>query len=181
MIKTVNKDVVLGLKMGDTRSFSKIYHCYYSNIFHFSYKLLKSEQDAEDITQNLFMKIWEQRDLINEDLNFKSYLFQIARNDIYNMFKKRVNSLKFYNYVLQSESQQAECDLKFENLNMLDYIKSIINNFPPQQKLILTLYKIEGYSHNEIAQMLNLSVRTIENNVFRSLKKLRNNLNFSLN
>lgn len=172
----------MGLKKGDTKSFSKIYYSFYSNIYHFSYNLLKSEQDAEDITQNLFLKIWEQRDYINENLNFKSYLFQIARNDIYNMYKRKANGLKFNYYLSHSwPLLETECDFKFENLNMLEFIENVINYFSPQQKRIFILYMIEGYSHNEIAKMLNLSVRTIENNIFRSTKKLRNILKFNLN
>lgn len=184
MNNLINKEMVIRLKNGDKSSFNHLYRILYSSLLNFSIRHLQSEQDAEDITQNLFMKIWEQRNKINEELNFKSYLFKIAKNDIYNVFKKRSYGVRYCNHVIESGIHQAaskHTEERYEYQDELNLVSKLIDEFPPKQKLIFRLNKIDGYSQNEIATMLDLSVRTVENNVFRGVKKLRGKLSFSIN
>jgi RNA polymerase sigma-70 factor, ECF subfamily len=184
MKNLINKETVIRLKNGDKSSFNHIYRMLYSSLLNFSMRHLQSEQDAEDITQNLFMKIWEQRNKINEELNFKSYLFKIAKNDICNVFKKRTYGVRYCNHVIESGIYQEAtkyAEEKYEYREELNLVSKLIDKFPPKQKLIFKLNKIDGFSQNEIAAMLDLSVRTIENNVFRSMKRLRPYAVFSKN
>jgi RNA polymerase sigma-70 factor (ECF subfamily) len=173
------KILVLKLKHGDQSSFNLLYKKYASTLFHFAMKYLKSKDDAEEIVQHLFYKIWERKADLNEELSFKSYLFQIAVNDIYNKFKKQVNERKYHEYIKETVGNGeviAVADNRFDFQDLLDVVKKAIDKFPPQRKVIFTLNKIDGYSINEIAEQLNLSVRTIENQVFRGVKVLRSQM-----
>jgi RNA polymerase sigma-70 factor (family 1) len=184
MNNLINKEMVIRLKNGDKNSFNYIYRMLYTSLLKFSLKHLQSEQDAEDITQGLFLKIWEQRNKINEELNFKSYLFKIAKNDICNVFKKRTYGVRYCNHVIESgihKEATLHTEERYEYRDELNLVSKLIDEFPPKQKLIFRLNKIDGYSQNEIASMLDLSVRTIENNVFRSMKRLRPYTVFSKN
>ena len=180
-MNSAEKILVINLKNGDEKSFNILYGKYYPVLFSFSVKYLKSKEDAEEIVQNLFFKIWERRGDLNEELNFKSYLFQIAVNDIYNKFKKRVHEKKYHDYIKEVQGNPeyiAISDNRFDFQDILDWVKKLIDNFPPQRKQIFTLNKIDGFSNSEIAEKLNVSVRSIENQVFRGVKSLRAELIF---
>ncbi len=175
--------LVLDLKNGDKNSFNFLYKKYYKTLFYFTLKYLKCKEDSEEIVQNIFFKIWERRADLNENFNFKSYLFQIAVNDIYNKFKKNIHEKKYHDYIKEASGDPeyfAVSDNRFDFQDILALVKRAIDKFPPQRKLIFTLNKIEGFSNSEIAEMLNVSIRTIENQVFRGGKHLRAELAYCL-
>ena len=85
------KKTLLQLKKGDFKAFEMLYNKYFSSVFGYCYKYLKIKEDTEEVVQNLFLKIWERREDINTELSFKSFLFQIAYNDMMNYFNVNKN------------------------------------------------------------------------------------------
>jgi len=173
--------LVLNLKNGDENSFKFLYEKYYSTLISFSYKYLKSKEESEEIVQNIFSKIWERRSDLNESLNFKSYLFQIAVNDIYNRFKKKVHEKKYHDFQKESNNYPVSlsiCENRFDFQDILDMVKKVIDKFPPQRKLIFTMKKLDELTNAEIANKLSISVRTVENQVLRGVKSVRSELKF---
>jgi len=178
------RNLVLNVKNGDENSYNFLYEKYYKNLLCFSLKYLKSKEDSEEIVQNTFFKIWDLREDLNENLNFRAYLFQIAVNDIYNKLKKNIHEKKYHEYLKDASGDPeyyAVSDNRFDFQDILALVKKVIDKFPPQRKLIFNLKKIEGFSNEEIAKMLNISIRTIENQVFRGVKHLRTELVYCLN
>jgi RNA polymerase sigma-70 factor (ECF subfamily) len=186
-------NIVYSLKNGDNEAFSRIYRMSFKPLYDYSYKYLKNNQDAEEIVQNLFLKIWEKRIEINENLSFKSYLFQIASNDVSNLIKKRNIEKRYIDWAQNFMNSFYEVDLNFDGLTNADrfiQVNNLINQLPPRRRKIFKMKKIEGRTHHEIANELHLSVRTIENHVLKAMifiKKRKNmisradeNLNFHL-
>ena len=180
----IDRNLVLNVKNGDENSFNLLYKKYYKSLLYFSLKYLKSKEDSEEIVQNTFFKIWDLRADLNENFNFRAYLFQIAVNDIYNKLKKNIHEKKYHDYIKDASSDPefyAVSDNRFDFQDILALVKKVIDKFPPQRKLIFNLKKIEGFSNEEIAKMLNISIRTIENQVFRGVKHLRTELVYCFN
>jgi RNA polymerase sigma-70 factor (ECF subfamily) len=173
-------NIVYSLKNGDNEAFSRIYRMSFKPLYDYSYKYLKNNQDAEEIVQNLFLKIWEKRIEINENLSFKSYLFQIASNDVSNLIKKRNIEKRYIDWAQNFMNSFYEVDLNFDGITNADrfiQVHNLINQLPPRRRKIFKMKKIEGRTHHEIANELNLSVRTIENHVLKAMifiKKRKN-------
>lgn len=127
--------------------------------------------------QDVFFKLWRQQDRLDESQNIKAYIFKIAVNLIYDQLRKR----KLDKLVSEPDSMGAS-DLDDTTWNTLRFnelqtqIDTLIAQLPEQRKLIFTMSRIEGLSHDEIAQKLGLSVRTVENQIYRALAFLKQHI-----
>ncbi len=171
------KKLVQLLKRGNVKAFESIYEKYFHPIYYFCLKYLKDKNEAEEIVQSLFLKIWEKRQTLNQELNFSSFLFRIAINDICNHIKKKRYEIKYFDY-LQGNAKDSH-NSTFEQIicNDIDHhLEKLIDKLPPQRKRIFLMSRKDNLSYEEISTKLNLSVRTVENHIFRTLKYLRKHL-----
>src|SRR5690606_35945439 len=121
------------------------------------------------IVQDIFLKIWNHRNEIKSGFSFRSYLFTIAKNDILKFSRKKALSFTLDHYVHDHPPkgyQNAENMMIYKETET--YIASIINILPPQKQKIFILSRFEGLSHEQIAEMLGLSIRTIENHMYQT-------------
>jgi RNA polymerase sigma-70 factor (ECF subfamily) len=140
-------------------------------------KYLRSTDEAEELVQSVFLKIWENRRHIDKELSFKSYLFTIAYNDICKFFRKRSYLNKFISEKLYENSQQSsitEESLDFQSV--LTKVQLIIDKLPERQKNIFHKSRQEGKSSKEIAKELSLSPGTVDNYISQALKFIRKRL-----
>ena len=171
------KLLVERLQNGSFEAFEMIYNFYFKLLFLFSRKYLRNETEAEEIVQQVFLKIWEKRKMINPDLSFKAYLFKIILNDIYNHIRKKryeklTNDIYLESASVFNESTQ-ELILYRDFKEKLD---KLIRNLPEKRREIFILSRKRGLSNSDIADELNLSVRTVENQLHRALRYLKENL-----
>ncbi len=171
-----DKELLLTLKTGNRQSFTVLYNQYWSQVYNFSRLYLTSRDAAEEVVQEVFVKVWESREFIREDDNFKGLLFIITRNLIFNQSRKSFNE-DFYKITMlaameQSYDMEAEIDAK----NLREYIDQLIADLPPQRKLIFTMSRNENMSYKEIAEKLNISEKTVENQISSAIKYLKQNL-----
>ncbi len=172
-----DEDLVYALKHGDVEAFDKIFKKYCDKLFYFAEGILKSKSDAEEIIQQVFIKVWEKRSDINESLSFKSYLFTITHNTIISFFRKRASEQDYLNNLKANfQFNQATTDhlLEFNELNEL--VDAAISKLPPKRKLVYELSRKKGLSNQEIAKQLNVSKNTVENQLTQALKFLREQL-----
>ena len=171
------KEIVESLQKGDFEAFEMIYNFYFDVLFLFSRKYLRSETEAEEMVQSVFLKIWDKRKMINPDLSFKAYIFKIILNDIYNHIrKKRCEKLAYDIYL---ESSSILCDSTQELIfcgDLKEKLDRLIGNLPPKRREIFILSRKRGLSNSEISDELNLSVRTVENQLHRALEYLKEKL-----
>ena len=165
------------LKKGSLIAFDGLFDHYSNRLFYFAYGYLKSEADAEEIVQEVFMKVWERRTFIKEELSFKSYLFTIAYNAIQKQFIKRNYQREYCNSLLLSADETDNITVEGINYNSLkELVDSLVNQLPPRRKEVYIKSRNEGLSTKEIAQEMNISIKTVENQLTQALKFLKENL-----
>jgi len=180
-VKT-NIELLHQLKNGDMVAFNTIYDKYCYKLHKFVLMYLKQEEDAEEIVQEVFVKIWESRAKIDVYLSFEAFLFTIAYNATISLLRKRVNENKSREYLKslqQIDSAEQVIDLiHYNELNQK--VQSLLNQLTPRQKEIFILSREEGLSHKEIADKLNISESTVNNHLVTTLKYLKSNIDSSL-
>ncbi|WP_147377251.1 RNA polymerase sigma-70 factor [Mangrovibacterium diazotrophicum] len=170
------------LKNGDMQAFDTIYNRYCKRLYYFVIRYVKSDEDAEEIVQEVFIKVWENRERINVFSSFESFLFTIAYNSTISLIRKRVSEKKYLDHLASiQETQNAPevvNEVQFHELN--ERVNQLIAELTPRQQEIFRLSREEGLSHDEIAVRLSLSSNTVKNHLVSALKYLRSNLDNGL-
>lgn len=165
------------LKQGDKNAFTRLYEIYWRQVYNFSRLYLTNPSTAEEVVQEVFVKIWESHDFIKESENFKGLLFVITRNLIFTRHRKSVNE-DFYKMTVLSAMENTSFNLEeeIEAKNLSEYIDRLIEELPPRRREIFNLSRKEHKSHKEIAELLQLSEKTVENQIGEAIKYLRKNV-----
>lgn len=145
-------------------------------------RYIKLEEDAEEIVQEVFVKIWENRHKIDAYSSFESFLFTIAYNTTMTLFRKRVNEKKYLEYLKSLQTFEQAPDLLDEiHFNELSRrVEMLLNELTPRQKEIFQLSREKGLTHDEIAQELNISVNTVKKHMANTLAFLKTHIDTSL-
>ncbi|MGI8601290.1 MAG: RNA polymerase sigma-70 factor [Chitinophagaceae bacterium] len=162
---------------GDTLAFREFYELYQGKIFLFAYRLTKSKHDAEEIVQEVFVKLWEKREQIKIEKNIQGYIFQMTRNMILNGFRKAAIDKKVQQKIydnmqaLRSPTVDGMFHKELERLHQL-----AIKKLAPQQRKIYLLSREEELSYEKIAEKLSISKNTVRNTMINSLRSIREDL-----
>jgi RNA polymerase sigma-70 factor (family 1) len=172
-----DSELVERLHKGDIEAFDLIYDKYSRKLYAFGLKYLRSTDEAEELVQSVFLKLWENYSKLKKELSFKSYLFTIAYNDICKLFRKRNYQQKFISDTLY-ENPQASSEIEdgIDFQSVLDRVQQIIHKLPERQKTIFLKSRQEGKSTKEIAEEVGLSPGTVDNYISESLKFIRSRL-----
>jgi RNA polymerase sigma-70 factor (family 1) len=170
------------IKADNMFAFDVLYKKYSKKVYKFGYSILKSKEDSENLIQDVFLNLWENRIKVEKDSSIKSYLFTITYNSAISIIRKKSRESQFVEYLksLQDTTEEpVSAELEYNELShKLDEIIAVL---PPRQKEVFQLHRIEGLSYNQIAERLGISVNTIENHMARALKTMRKKLgNYSL-
>ncbi len=175
--------LVKALKKGSTSAFDKLFSIYASRIYHFTYGYLKSKEDAEEVVQEVFLRIWSNRIELKPELSFKAYLFKIAFNQILENFDRVRRKQTFKDKLLEESIKfTPKFDERLDYQNLLEKVEEIINHLPERQKAVILKRRRDGQHIKEIAQELGISPKTVENHLTEALKNIRKQLgedNFS--
>jgi len=136
--------------------------------------MLKSREDVEEIVQETFLKIWESREQFLEGYPFDAWMFRIARNATLNYTRKKVNRTvveKHLEFFADLSEGSADQYILFQETQSI--IEAILNGLPPKRKEIFLLQKIEGLSRQEIAEKLGISIITVDHQLFKANKFVR--------
>lgn len=158
---------------GDDRAFGELVKLKWNNIYSQALTYVKSTHRAEDIVQEVFLKIWEKRQAILEVDNFDSYLFIVARNYIISELRKKIAVPIGDNIVDTFEEESKQPDKVFSNKQLIELITKGIEMLPQQQKVAFRLSRDEGLSHEKIAELMELSKETVKKHICRALNFLR--------
>lgn len=170
------KDYIVALKKGSFEAFDKLYSLYKRKLYSFAFGYLKSREEAEDIMQEVFIKVWMNREAIDESRSFNAYLFTISKNSILNYFRKKSNEHTYIDDIKKitnlTHNETSE-NMEYDDLRLK--ANRIIDKLKPRQKEIYILSKEKGLSNAEIAERLGISKKSVENQLSISLKFLREN------
>jgi len=177
-----NSELLLLVKEGDRVAFYNIYERYCRRLYGFVLRYIKLEEDAEEIVQEVFVKIWENRHKIDAYSSFESFLFTIAYNTTMTLFRKRVNEKKYLEHLKSLQTFEQAPDLLDEiHFNELSRrVEMLLNELTPRQKEIFQLSREKGLTHDEIAQELNISVNTVKKHMANTLAFLKTHIDTSL-
>lgn len=171
------KIIVKALKNSNAEAFDQLFSFYGKRLFYFALGYLKSKEEAEEVVQEVFLRIWRNRKNLNPDLSFNAYLFKIAYHYILVLFEQ-VNRRKAYQHEIVTESVRFRDEIN-ERLNyqmLLDKVEALIEHLPPRQKEVLVKRKKEGLPVKKIAAELDISVKTVENHLTEALKNIKKGL-----
>ncbi|HEY4789013.1 MAG TPA: RNA polymerase sigma-70 factor [Bacteroidales bacterium] len=162
------------LKEGDMNSFEEVFTIFQPKLLAFVYRYLKSKEDSEEIVQEVFIQIWENRTTLNEKLSFKSYLFTITKNRIIDYFRKKKIETLSKNYVRNFTElihDNTSSELVYKDYDAV--LAEAIEKLPDKRKVIFLLSRKFGMSRNEIANFFNISENTVKNQLQEALNFLR--------
>jgi RNA polymerase sigma-70 factor (family 1) len=169
-------ELISNVKAGTAVAFDKLFEIYSHKLYYFAFSILKSKEDAEDVVQHTFFKVWEKRGSINDNLAFKSFLFTIAYNISIDLFRAKLKEKGYRERISIQASSNYNLEERIEFGDLLDRINQIANDLPPRKKEIYQLSRVHHLSYSEIAEKLNISVKTVENGIGYSLKFIKTRL-----
>jgi RNA polymerase sigma-70 factor (family 1) len=168
-----DKELIRKLKKGDIEAFNQIFYTYSSKLYHFAYGYLKSREDAEEMVQEIFSKIWDKRADIKEEYEFRSYLFSIAFNYVKKHFRSKALINKYAEFATTNnpESEQTHEDVNYASLKIR--VDQLVEQMPEKRKSVFLKSRVEGKNSKEIAVEMNISSSTVENHLNQALRFLR--------
>ncbi|MCG8320366.1 MAG: RNA polymerase sigma-70 factor [Cytophagales bacterium] len=166
-------DLLRNIKNGDTGSFNELYDLYSIRLLNFALMYLDSKVEAEEVVQDVFCKIWQNRHKLDEKFSLNGYIFRVTKNLVLNKLRKRINEPSGYVPIgsCSIHHNKTENDILFYEMERL--LEDAIEALPPRRQLIFKLSREKGLSNQEIADHLDISVNTVEGQIRKAIKYLR--------
>lgn len=169
-----DKELAILLAKNDECAFRELYFRYKDKLWRYTFSFLKSEEESDDMVQEVFTRLWELRHFIDPYLSFSSFIYTMTRNRILNYLRDMDVELqvkKAFALKLSIKTDTTESDLIFAEYQTI--LANAIDQLPPQRKKIFNMSRLENKSHKEIAAQLNISVSTVQEHISESLKFLK--------
>ena len=167
--------LVKNLSRGNLLAFNILFRCYSGRLYRFAYGYLKSDEESEELVQEVFTRIWEKRKELKSELSFKSYLFTIAFNIIKKHYRKEACELKYFKTKL-NDDLDLETTQKVTYNSLYQYITELVDKLPLRRREIFIKSRFEGLSTQEIAEDLKINHKTVENQLSDALRYIRSKL-----
>jgi RNA polymerase sigma-70 factor (ECF subfamily) len=168
---------IVALSTGDYDAFNSLYERYHRALYFFALKLSNNPHDAEELTQSVFVTIWETRKSIDPSQSFSTYIFSIARNRFYDMVRKRVTENCYADYILQQNNLLADdLEKQMEDKEINEIIQKLLQQVPERRQEIFRMRHEENLSYKQIAKKLQISENTVDTQIRNVLNFLRKEL-----
>ncbi|TDS12477.1 RNA polymerase sigma factor [Sphingobacterium paludis] len=159
---------------GDKKAFEQVYRCYSERVFKRLLYLLKDEDEAEELLQNVFVKFWTNRAAIAVEKNVANYLLRMSDSMAIDLLRRNISRKAVYDHVsLQTNTTSNSVEDTFMQKEEQKILEQAVNLLPPQRKLIFTLCKMEGRSYGEVGEILGISPATVSNHLVLAMKQIR--------
>ncbi len=176
MVRSEEKSLLQLLKNGDKKSFEFTFRYYYEPLLGYALSILKVEAEAEEVVQELFLKIWRDRKKIIIKHSLAAYLYKSVYNQCLNRLQKEKLLQEYQKFALEQPATEVNADemLKYEELNRKFF--ELMDALPERRQLIFKLNRFQGLKYREIADRLSISIKTVEANMSKALQYFRRNL-----
>lgn len=165
------KEIILRLSEGDSKSFDNLYVHYYPIVYRFIYGFVKDEDDSEDLSQDIFYKIWINHSRFSGVETLKPYLFKMAKNAVFAHYNKEQMHIRALTSIKENNEEYSfEPELYAQELESM--IDKALLSMSERKQQIFRMSRHEGFTNEEIAAKLNISKRTVENTISLVMKEL---------
>lgn len=171
------KQVLETLRQGNESAFEMIFRTYYQPLCRYAYSFLQDKEEAEEVVQSAFITIWEKRNNLSIETSFKSYLYRMVRNTCLNVIKhEKVKQQHVAHELAVTEVAYEAVDHKVQAAELEIKITEAMKTLPEQCRLVFQLSRFEELKYQEIADQLDISVKTVENHMGKALRLMREQL-----
>lgn len=172
-MENTDKEIILLLKSNGEKAMEEIYSRYYNYLCHATYKILNDSVATEDIVQDVLMEIWKKKEALNITISLKAYLRRASIN-------KALNHLRGQKIKFEDDDSYKETFIdsddsleKLEYSELSDVINKTIEALPEKCRIVFSMSRFESMSYQEIATSLEISIKTVENQISKALRILR--------
>lgn len=167
-------DWITSIRNGDSAVFETVFKNYYKPLCAYALTMLKDKDYSEEVVQQMFVKIWERRSSLNITTSVKAYLYQIVRNDCLNVLKHEKVKEQYRRFkVVNMQQQHDSASTRLASHELEEQIQNAMNALPEQCGIIFRMSRFEELKYKDIAEQLNISVKTVENQMGKALKLMR--------
>ena len=170
------KTIVSNIKKGNLKEFERLFKFYYPLLCHYALKFVKDPNQAEEVVQNLFCQIWEDRNKLEIHTSLKAYLYKATYLNSLQFLRKRGIRHQYEEHVKNTTTGSISQNHNLEEKEIQNIIQSTLSNLPERCSKIFKMSRFEGLKYHEIADKLSISVKTVEANMGKALKAFRKNL-----
>jgi RNA polymerase sigma-70 factor (ECF subfamily) len=168
------------IKQGDIASFNLLYLEYYKELCYHSFLIVNRKDIAEEVVQNIFVKIWEKRETLNLPENISSYLYRAVLNESLNCKKKQKRDVYFESEAYNLENISSRNEMEVDHHEVRKKIRHAIKKLPNKTRRVFIMNRKLNLSYQDIATRLNIGVKGVEYHICNALKLLRENLGSNL-
>jgi RNA polymerase sigma-70 factor (ECF subfamily) len=177
MVPIVNDKVLLDrLTKGDENALNEIYLIYWQDLFLSAYNVLRDKAACEDIVQDLFLQLWQKREVLQITASLRAYLFTAVRYNVFRQIRTGKVRSELFEYI-EERMDVTAADHLLEEREMNLQVARAVAALPEKCREVYKLSREEELSHKEIATKLNISTKTVENQITIALKRVRSSLN----
>lgn len=165
------KELIAGLRRGDMAAYERAFHLYYPRFVYFADYIVKDQQTAKDLVQNVFLKVWRFRDRLKDDLSLVNYLYVLTKREVLNHLRgfKAIESLQDelagHCEGVGGEHLEAQVDAAL--------VREWIQTLPDKRRRVFELSRLRGMSNKEISRVLSISEKTVERHITLALRQLK--------
>lgn len=172
----MDKEIIEEIKNGNNIAFKTLYDIYWLKVYNFVQLYIVSSSEVAEVVQEVFVKVWEARHLIDESKNFDGFIFIITRNIIFNYSRRYFNELNFRMTALKGLENSYDIEEELDAADLKNYIDKLIAQLPPQRQSIFRMSREQHLSNKEIAERCAVTEKAIERQITLALKFLKDNL-----
>lgn len=173
----INETEIFGrIKKGDEKAFESLFHKYYGLLCAYGATILGDRDAAEELVQDFFVKLWEKRESISVESSVNNYLYRSVRNLCINYINHNKIKQNYARQMSENSEIQIDEDIVFPEPDIFDKIEEGINALPEKRREIFRLSRRDGLKYHQIAEKLQISVKTVETQMSLAFKSLREQL-----
>jgi RNA polymerase sigma-70 factor (ECF subfamily) len=176
-VDLLENETLLFVRDGNQHAFEMIFNTFYQPLCRYAYSFLNDKEEAEEVVQSTFIQIWEKRSSLEIQTSLKSYLYRMVHNTCLNVIKhEKVKQLHVKHEMIHGETLGESVHETVTSEELESKIGEAMMELPEQCRIVFQLSRFEGLRYAEIADQLQISVKTVENQVGKALKIMRANL-----
>lgn len=176
MLPENDNELFFFIREGDKRAFESLFRKNYRPMVAYAFRFFGQMEPSENAVQDVFLKLWQKRTELEITTSLKNYLFRSVRNLCINRLEHRKIVSSYQKYIIRTEAERNSYGEFFIEVGLKERIESAIKSLPEKRQLIFRMAREEGLKYKEIAEKLNISVKTVEAQMGLALKQLRDNL-----